>query len=160
MRAPDRHEAMVEFDTPLSRLVAERFESDHVDRIEGTMLALVAAVANREGDDALMSEALEAAHEFRPKLSVRTRAALEVVRAAVEVERFATVSDLLDSLEEAGLHDADHVDLWNFLTSLAYMALVNDDISPDRRAAFAQRASRGFVERDCPLQPRRGPLGI
>jgi tetratricopeptide (TPR) repeat protein len=140
VRAPDRHEAILEFDTPLSRLIAERFESDHVDRIEGTMLVLLAAVASREGDDALMAEAFRAANQVREKLSARTRAALEITRAVVEVEHFATVADLLDSLEEAGLRDAGHVDLWNFLTSLAYVALVNDEISPDRRAAFAQHA--------------------
>ena len=132
---PDHHEAVVEPQAPLERLIAERFESDHADRVEGTLLALL---ASRQDDDELAAELLRAAEDYRPQLSTRTRAALEIVRACTK--NFPSGTALLDALEEAGLRDADHVELWNFLSAVSFLGLLAGDVPVERHAEFAERA--------------------
>ena len=132
---PDQHEAVVEPQAPLERLIAERFESEHADRVEGTLLALA---ANRQENDKLAAELLRAAEGLRSHLSTRTRAALEIVRASAE--EFPAGPAMLDRLEEAGLQDADHADLWNFLTAMSFLGLLAKEVSVERHAEFAERA--------------------
>jgi len=130
---PDHHEAVVEPQAPLARLIAERFESDHTDRVEGTLLALAAI---KSGDRETAAALRRAAERFRPQLSVRTRAALEVVRAGTD--DFESGMALLDALEEAGLRDADHVDLWNFLSAISFLGFLAGEVPVERHAGFAE----------------------
>lgn len=132
---PDHHEAVVEPQAPLERLIAERFEADHADRVEGTLLALVASDSD---DDETAAKLRSGAEDHRPWLSERTRAALEVVRA--RTEDFPSGTAMLDALEEAGLRDADHVDLWNFLSAISFLGLLAGDVPVERHAQFAERA--------------------
>lgn len=135
---PEHHEAIVEPQAPLTSLIAETFEAEHADRVEGTLLALV---ASEEEDDGEAAELAAAAEAYRPRLSARTRAALEVVRARTE-EDFPTGTAMLDSLEEAGLRDSDHVDLWNFLSAMSFLGLLAGEVPLERHARFAERAVR------------------
>ena len=130
-KVPDHHEAVVEAQAPLERLIAEWFESDHVDRIEGTLLVLAAA---HHDDEALV----RAADQYRPQVSARTRAALEVMRVCTA--GFESGTAALEALEEAGLRDANHVDLWNFASALSFLGLLAGEVSVERHASFAQRA--------------------
>lgn len=132
---PDHHEAVVEPQAPLERLIAERFEADHADRVEGTLLALVASDSD---DDETAAKLRSGAEDHRPWLSERTRAALEVVRA--RTEDFPSGTAMLDALEEAGLRDANHVDLWNFLSAISFLGLLAGDVPVERHAQFAERA--------------------
>lgn len=131
---PDHHEAVVEPQAPLERLIAERFEADHADRVEGTLLALVASDSD---DDETAAKLRSRAEDYRPRLSERTRAALEVVRA--RTEDFPSGAAMLDALEDAGLRDADHVDLWNFLSAISFLGLLAGDVPVERHAQFAER---------------------
>jgi len=133
-QAPDRHEIMLEPQAPLERLIAERFESHHADRIEGTLLALAAV----QGEGAEASAALGAAERYRAQVSSRTRAELEVVRA--RTEHFESGPAVLQALEEAGLRDADEVALWTFAVGLSFYGLLVGEVSIERHASFAERA--------------------
>lgn len=133
-KVPDHHEAVVEAQAPLERLIAETFESHHVDRVEGTLLVLAAAYHDNDAAVAL----LRAADQYRSELSVRTRAELEVTRVGSQACEGGPAA--LDALEEAGLRDADHVDLWNFLCALSFLGFLAGEVSLERHASFADRA--------------------
>lgn len=132
---PDRHEVVLEPQMPLERLIAERFESDHADRVEGTLLALVAS--GQEADETA-ADLARAAERYRSQLSPRTCAALEVVRA--RTGDFPSGLAMLDAAEAAGLGDADHADLWSFLAALSFLGHLSGEVPIDRYVRFAERA--------------------
>lgn len=137
---PDHHEAVEEPQAPLERLIAESFEFDHADRVEGTLLALTATY----NDDEAAAELLLAAERFRSKLSPRTRAAMEIQRAGTE--NFESPAALLDALDEAARRDAGHVDLWNFLSVVSFVGLLAGEVSIARHASIAERAVAADAE--------------
>lgn len=134
---PPRHELVIEPRAPVGRLIEERFQSDHVDRVEGTLLALSAAELSEFHEEAARS-CFEAAQILRAKLSARTRASLEITRAGLE--EFANGRDMLAALESAGRRDANHVDLWNFLAAIGYLGMRAGDITQDDFLRYAQHA--------------------
>jgi tetratricopeptide (TPR) repeat protein len=144
-RAPDRHEVQTDFQAPLAALVAERIESDHVDRVEGTLLALTAASLARPGSHEGVEECLRAAEQYRTSLSPRTRASVELTRNATD-EEFEVTEGALRELEEVGLRDADHPDLWNFLVLLAYFGGLEGSVSLDDRLRYAVKAVEAAPE--------------
>lgn len=138
-RAPDRHEAESDLQAPLASLIGERFEANHIDRIEGTLLAWTASsLADEEVSDGVEA-CLQAAERYRDALTPRSRASLALTRNVMDDE-FEVTEDALRELERAGLSDADHSDLWNFLVVLAYLGGLEGTVSVEERLRFAQRA--------------------
>lgn len=127
-RAPDRHETQTDSQSPLAALIEERYESQHVDRVEGTLLVLTAAALSRAEADDEVQACLQGAERYRDSLSPRTRAALELTRSAVSAD-FEITEASLRELERVGLRDADHSDLWNFLVMLAYLGGLRRTVS-------------------------------
>lgn len=143
-RVPPRHEVVVDAAQPIVGLTAERFQARHADRIEGSLLALVAEELNLAQDDAGATQALDAAEEFRSSLSVQGRATLEVTRALVAPTDEAEAT--LARLEAAGNADADHADLWNACHLLGFLCQQPTRQSARRQVRFAERAVRAGPE--------------
>lgn len=131
-----RHEREIDAQAPLAHLADERFEADHADHIEGTLLTLAAAAS----DDAEHSlQAVTAAEAYRAAVSPRTRAALEIARALATDEPLGAV---LGRLERAGHGDADHADLWNFAAALSYFEGEKSRQWARQRLRFSEQAVR------------------
>lgn len=105
------HEQFVDADQPLRKLAAERFESNHVDRVVGTLLVLAGTSARPDAIE--MKRCFEAAAPYRSVLSPQARGAIEVNSAFAEDE--GNLPKLFERLQTAGEEDADHVELWNTL---------------------------------------------
>ena len=140
MTLPDRHELVIEPREPVESLIDERFEANHADLVQGTLLALVGAdLAQHE--EAGARACLVEAETFRDKLSTRTRAGLAMTRLAVEDVTDGAAA--LKQAERAAQADAGHVDLWNQLVALTYVGLSTGETTRDdllRRAIAASAA--------------------
>lgn len=132
------HEQFVDADQPLRRLVAERFEADHADRVVGTLLVLAGVSAHP--DTAEMKRCFEAAACYRSVLSARARAAIEVNSAFAEDE--GDLHRPYERLRTAGEADADHVDLWNTVVSISFLRYLAEEISAAEHVNNAKRAVR------------------
>jgi len=138
-RPPDRHETQADYQAPLAALIAERFESAHVDVIEGTLLTLVAACLSRgEGSHAAAGECLQAAAPYRDAVSTHTRAVQEITR--VVTGELPSAERVLQELERAGLADANHEDLWSFLVGVAFLGGIDGSVPVEDRLKFARNA--------------------
>jgi tetratricopeptide (TPR) repeat protein/predicted membrane protein len=135
---PDRHELRTDVQLPLERLVAERFEADHVDRIEGTLLVAGAVAAEEREDSALAASLLAEADRYRGSLSAQTRATLEVTRVTATGLELAPA---IAHLAYAGARDAGHLDLWNHVSGLAFLGHVAGIVPPAERLVYAQAAT-------------------
>jgi tetratricopeptide (TPR) repeat protein len=146
---PPHHESLIDAQQPLSRLADERFESDHADRIEGTLLVVAASYLlsaeppetepdedEPENEREWARRALDAFERYRLRASLQTRAMATISRAVLS----PTPAAALDLLEEAGGADADHADLWNFATMVNALADVRDSAWATRQLVLARRA--------------------
>lgn len=136
---------------PLSALVEDRFEADHADAIEGTLLVLLGETILSRVDwnteDASLgirkeaTHVLEKAEAYRAKLSLRGRAHLVMSHeeASWRGQGRRAALDTLDRLEAAANADAGHPDLWDWLSSLAYAAGLFGVALPERRLRYAQK---------------------
>jgi tetratricopeptide (TPR) repeat protein len=130
------HEQFVDADQPLRRLASERFESDHADRIIGTLLVLAGTSAR--SDPVEMKHCFEAAASYRSVLSSQTTAAIEVNQAFAE--EGANLPRLFDRIRVAGERDADHVELWNTLVSISFLRYLAEELSAAEHVENARRA--------------------
>ncbi len=132
------HEQFVDADQPLRQLAAERFESNHVDRVMGTLLVLAGTSARPNAQE--MKRCFEAAAPFRSALSTQARGAIEVSSAFADDE--GNLPQLFERLKRAGEGDADHVELWNTLVSISFLRYLTEEISAADHVETARRAVR------------------
>jgi tetratricopeptide (TPR) repeat protein len=130
------HEQFVDADQPLRKLAAERFESNHVDRIVGTLLVLAGTSARPDARE--MKRCFEAAAPYRSVLSPQARGAIEVNSAFAEDE--GSLPQLFGHLQRAAEGDADHVELWNTLVSISFLRYLAGEISAADHVKTAMRA--------------------
>ena len=114
--------------------MARRFEADHANAAEGTMLVALAEQALEREDLKTAEAAVRAAADFRTAVSVRARACLEIARQGVRmqdrIERHPEASQSqretwlrgdMKALERVARKDADHADLWSEVAMLAFV---------------------------------------
>lgn len=130
------HERFVDADQPIRKLAAERFESNHVDRVVGSLLVLAGTSSLPDAGE--MERCFEAAAPYRPVLSKQVRGTIEVNAAFAEDQ--GNLQQLFERLKSAGEGDADHVELWNVLVSISFLRYLNDEISAADYVEIAKRA--------------------
>ena len=112
-----RHEFPVDYRRPLEELIGERYEADHIDGLEGTVLVTLAERALQWGDRNVARACVKAASDVREHLDLRTRAHLEMARVVGDHEEIS--SAMIGELEAAGHRDVGHPDLWAFTATAA-----------------------------------------
>ncbi len=112
-----RHSFAPDYRRPLEDLIGERYEAEHLDGVEGTVLVSLAEQALAYGDRAAARDCTAAAAPMRAALDLRTRAHLEVARIAAAHPVIS--AQVMRELEAAGRSDAGHPDLWKLTVALS-----------------------------------------